>query len=210
MVNMNINKKYSAIILSAGKSSRIGVNKFSLMFNSTTTFLENLINQYKTFGCDEVVIVLNPNGAEILGQLNSNFQSNVKVVINQHPEWERFYSLKLAALGFSKVNPTFVSNIDNPFANHQLLNLLANLCDEADYVHPVYNGRGGHPFLISERVLVDLISEKVDQIHLKEFLERYSKLAIEVDDVTTMVNVNTMEEYRLLFGVDNLTKRDTG
>jgi CTP:molybdopterin cytidylyltransferase MocA len=201
------NKKYSAIILSAGKSSRMGVHKFSLKYNSTTTFLENLINQYTTFGCEEVVVVLNPKGAEILGQLKSNFPSNVKVVINQHPDWERFYSLKLAVLGFSNANPTFVSNIDNPFANHQLLNSLANLCNVADYVHPVHNGRGGHPFLISKRVVVDLISEKMDQIHLKEFLGRYSKLAIEVDDVTTVINVNTEEEYRRLFRVDKFNQK---
>jgi len=196
---MNYNKKYSAIILSAGKSSRMGVHKFSLKYNATTTFLENLINQYNAYSCDEIIVVLNPDGKAFLGQLNLTLPSNVKVVINEHPEWERFYSLKLAANGFSKFNPTFVSNIDNPFVNLQVLELLTK--SNSDYTYPTFNGKGGHPFLISELVIANLTNEPKNEIHLKEFLGRYSKSAIDVDDEKVLLNVNTVEEYRRLFKI---------
>lgn len=196
---MNNNKKYSAIILSAGKSSRMGVHKFSLKYNSTSTFLENLINQYNAFGCEEIIVVLNPDSKKFLEQLNLTLPSNVKVVINEHPEWERFYSLKLAANGFSKFNPTFVSNIDNPFVELKVLESLAK--SETEYTYPVFNGRGGHPFLISEKVISDLTSEPKDEIHLKEFLGRYSKSAIDVDDERILLNVNTEEEYKRIFKI---------
>ncbi len=55
-------KKYSAIILSAGKSSRMGVPKFSLMFDDKSTFLEKIINAYADFGCEEIIVVLNNEG----------------------------------------------------------------------------------------------------------------------------------------------------
>ncbi|NOU17942.1 MAG: NTP transferase domain-containing protein [Bacteroidales bacterium] len=191
------NKKYSAIILSAGKSSRMGVHKFSLKYNATTTFLEDLINQYNAYGCEEIIVVLNPDGKTFLEQLNLNLPSIVKVVINEHPEWERFYSLKLAANGFCKFQSTFVSNIDNPFVDLKVLESLAK--SDTEYSYPVFNGRGGHPFLISKNVIADLASEPKDEIHLKEFLGRYSKSAIDVDDEKVLLNVNTEEEYKRLF-----------
>ena len=191
------NKNYSAIILSAGKSSRMGVHKFSLKYNATTTFLENLVNQYNAFGCEEIIVVLNPDGRTFLDQLNLDLPSIVTVVINEHPEWERFFSLKIGAKGLKIPANTFVSNIDNPFVDLQVLELLAK--SETDYAYPVFNGMGGHPFLISERVIADLTSEPKDEIHLKEFLGRYSKSAIVVDDEKILLNVNTEEEYKRLF-----------
>jgi len=197
---MDINKKYSAIILSAGKSSRMGVHKFSLRFNDSTTFLENMVNEYNAFGCNEIIIVLNPDGASFLDQLKLSLPSNVTIAINHHPEWERFYSLKLGAKLLLKTDSTFVSNIDNPFVNHSVLSLLTKHYKDADYLNPIYKGKGGHPFLISEKVIADLGSEELDQIHMKEFLGRYSKKSVEVDDERILLNVNTNEEYRRLFG----------
>lgn len=196
MENTTINKKYSAIILSAGKSTRMGVPKFSLKFNSTITFLENLINEYESYGCERIVVVLNPEGALILDQMKLKFSSAVKIVINHHPEWERYYSLKRAAKALNAVSPVFVSNIDNPFVNHHLLNTLLKNSNLADYIKPIYNGRGGHPFLLSDKVIGDLISELQDQIHLKEFLGRYTKNSVEVDDEKILMNINTEDEYR--------------
>lgn len=197
---MNNNKKYSAIILSAGKSSRMGVPKFSLKFDKNTTFLENIINQYNAFGCKEIIVVLNPDGVAFLKQLNLELQSNVKVVVNQHPERERFYSLKLGASGFDSINSVFVSNIDNPFISSNVLEMLAQSSLKADYIYPTFNGKGGHPFLISEKVIRDLTTEPQNEIHLKEYLGRYSKCSTEVDDERVLANVNTEDVYKRLFG----------
>lgn len=199
MESMTINKKYSVIILSAGKSSRMGIPKFSLKFNGETTFIENLVNEYSLYGCKEIVVVLNPDGAALLKELTLKLPSNVRVAINHHPEWERFYSLKLGAKALKISNPAFVSNIDNPFINTKVLDTLALSSDNADYMYPTFNGRGGHPFLISEKVIADLTTEPEDEIHLKAFLGRYSKRAVEVDDQNVLVNVNTDKEYRKLF-----------
>jgi len=201
MENTVINKKYSAFILSAGRSTRMGVHKFSLMFNSTTTFLENLVNEYQRYGCKEIIVVLNPEGAKFLDQLNLKIHSIVKIVVNHHPEWERFYSLKLAAKALNETCPVFVSNIDNPFINLSVLDSLSHNINKADYINPVYNERGGHPFLLSEKVIDDLISEAEDQIHLKEFLGRYIKESAAVEDEKILVNINTEGDYRLLFKI---------
>ena len=144
-----VQKNISAIILSAGKSERMGVPKFSLKFDTKTTFLEKLIDEYSSFGCNEIIVVLNKTSAVLYHQLKLNIPSNVNVVINHHPEWERFYSLKLAALALSEAKPVFVSNIDNPFLTQETLNTLFKEVENSDYISPSFNGKGGHPFLLS-------------------------------------------------------------
>ncbi|HSA04040.1 MAG TPA: NTP transferase domain-containing protein [Tenuifilaceae bacterium] len=192
-------KNISAIILSAGKSERMGVPKFSLRFNTETTFLEKLIDEYHSFGCNEIIVVLNETSAVLYHQLKLSVPSNVRVVINHHPEWERFYSLKLAALALNEVKPVFVSNIDNPFLNQETLDILFKEVDNFDYISPSFNGKGGHPFLLSTKVLNELKTEKQDQIHLKEFLGKYSKKLEEVNDEKILLNINTMEDYSRFF-----------
>lgn len=199
MENINYSKKYSAIILSAGKSSRMGVPKFSLRFNEAYTFLENIINEFSKFDCSEIMVVLNPDSASYLKQLSLNLPSNSKIVINKHPEWERFYSLKLGAKALDFPTNTFVSNIDNPFVNQDVLNRLASKGEGFNYVNPTYNGKGGHPFLISEKVITDLVSEEKDQIHLKEFISGYTRKNVEVNDEKILLNINTDEEYKHFF-----------
>lgn len=192
-------KNISAIILSAGKSERMGVPKFSLRFNPETTFLEKMIDEYHSFGCNEIIVVLNETSAVIYHQLKLSVPSNVRVVINHHPEWERFYSLKLAALALNEVKPVFVSNIDNPFLTQETLNTLFKEIENSDYISPSFNRKGGHPFLLSAKVISELKTEKLDQIHLKEFLGKYSKKSVVVNDEKVLLNINTMEDYRNLF-----------
>jgi len=194
-------KNISAIILSAGKSERMGVPKFSLRFNTETTFLEKLIDEYHSFGCNEIIVVLNETSAVLYHQLKLSVPSNVRVVINHHPEWERFYSLKLAALALNEVKPVFVSNIDNPFLNKETLDILFKKVDNFDYISPSFKGKGGHPFLLSAKVINELKSEKQDQIHLKEFLGKYSKKLEEVNDEKILLNINTMEDYSRFFNL---------
>jgi CTP:molybdopterin cytidylyltransferase MocA len=192
-------KNTSAIILSAGKSERMGVQKFSLKFDSKITFLEKLIGEYHSFGCDEIIVVLNETSAVLYHQLKLSVPGNVKVVINHHPEWERFYSLKLAALALNEVKPVFVSNIDNPFVTAKTLSTILNSSKDVDYTSPSFNGKGGHPFFISEKVIMDLRSEEQDQTHLKEFLYKYSRKFVDIDDERVLLNINTMEEYKRYF-----------
>lgn len=194
-------KNISAIILSAGKSERMGVPKFSLRFNTETTFLEKLIDEYHSFGCNEIIVVLNETSAALYDQLKLSIPSNVRVVINHHPEWERFYSLKLAALALNEVNPVFVSNIDNPFVSNSILVCLNNESNNFDYSCVAFNGRGGHPFYLSEQVINHLRFEPQDQIHLKQFLSKYPKKLVEVNDSKVLLNINKMEDYHKLIDV---------
>jgi CTP:molybdopterin cytidylyltransferase MocA len=193
-------KNISAIILSAGKSERMGVPKFALKFNAKSTFLEKLIGEYHSFGCKEIIVVINPKSAELLNQLQLSIPNNVKIVLNHHPEWERFYSLKLAALALNEVTPAFVSNIDNPFVSESILESLYRYKSDFDYISPSFQDKGGHPMMLSSKIISDLRLTTQDQLHLKEFLSKYQKIKVEVDDEKVLLNINTKEEYERYFG----------
>ncbi|MGD9977704.1 MAG: NTP transferase domain-containing protein [Bacteroidales bacterium] len=194
-------KNISAIILSAGRSERMGTPKFALKFDEKTTFIERPVNEYLAFGCHEIIVVLNTKSIELFHQLKIVFPECVKIVENEYPEWERFYSLKLAAGALKSSCGAFVSNIDNPFLTGSTLDKLFNSSTDFDYASTSYNGRGGHPFFISSKVIGDLRTEKEDQLHLKEFLGRYPRTLVEVNDEKVLLNVNTKEDYAKYFGL---------
>ncbi|HNX65733.1 MAG TPA: NTP transferase domain-containing protein [Bacteroidales bacterium] len=192
-------RKFSAIILSAGRSTRMGIPKFSLRFNDEMTFLEKIADSYSKFGCREIVIVMNSDGIQYLDKLNLQLPENARVVLNDHPEWARFYSLKTGVKNLRGILPAFVSNIDNPFISQEILISLSACIEKYDYIYPTWEGSGGHPFLISEQVIERIITEEDDQVHMRDFLAGFRNAGIEVDDKKILLNINTSEEFRKYF-----------
>lgn len=194
-----IEKDFSVIILAAGKSERVGFPKLLLPYDNYNTFLEHILKKYNDLGAKEIVAVVNAISEESIRKHRIKISANVKLTINEHPEWHRFYSLKLGAKSLKDIHCVFVHNVDNPFVNYDVLNELITNSDKADYVSPQYNRIGGHPFLISAKVIRDLKDSESNQQHLKKFLHQYSAIKVSVKDKNILVNINTLEEYRKYF-----------
>lgn len=200
MKQNNINEKeYSTIILAAGKSERMGFPKLTLKYDEKSNFIEHIVNEYKNFDCKEIVLVVNKIGFEYLKKNEIQFPEIVKLVINEHTDWHRFYSLKIGAKNLSENHPVFIHNVDNPFINQSVLNQLKENLNNADYLSPEYEGKGGHPFLLSEKIIIEIQHTEEDQKHLKEFLNQFLKMKVKVDDKKVLININTIEEYRKYF-----------
>lgn len=190
--------KISAVILSAGRSERMGTPKFSLRFDSDNTFLQKIAWCYHDYGCQEIVIVVNGNDYRLLEGSHISLPPDTRIIVNMYPGREKFFSLKLALKTLEAADQVFVSVIDNPFVKKELFNAL--LMSDGDYRYPVYKGRGGHPFIISAAVVNDIIKWKNDREHLREFLGRYKSTAVKTDDVYILVNINTLDDYHNYFG----------
>ncbi|PLX14054.1 MAG: hypothetical protein C0597_10630 [Marinilabiliales bacterium] len=196
-----IEKDYSAIILAAGKSERLGFPKLSLKYSDQYTFVEQIANEYNLFGCKEIIVVANQSGYNYIKNHNLKFPKNIHLVINEYPEWHRFYSLKIGVKALRESHSVIVHNVDNPFVNRRVLDDLLKNINTTDYVIPEYENRGGHPFLISKKIVNDIKFVEENQIHLKEFLNQYAKLKVPVQHEEVLVNINTMDEYRKYFGL---------
>lgn len=193
-----IQKNIAGIVLSAGKSVRMGVPKFSLKLDNGLTFIEKIIDEYFSFGCANIVVVLNSENRVLFDSLNLTLPRNVLIVVNQHPEWERFYSLKLAANALYVPKPMFVSNIDNPFLDQQLLATMYKACRDCDYASAAFMGKGGHPFYLSKKVVADLRAQQTDNRHIKDFLSNYQKKLVPVADPKVLLNINTPDDLDTL------------
>jgi molybdenum cofactor cytidylyltransferase len=193
------NFDFSVVILAAGNSTRMGVPKFSLRFNSKYTFIEHIAHEYHELGCKEIIIVINESGNSFIKESAFDFPENVKIVVNKHPEWDRFYSVKKGLQSLLKIFPLFIVNVDNPFITIEVINALLHVKDKADYIHPEYKRTGGHPILLSENIVNNIIKEKENQLHFREYLNKYSKKTIEVDDEKVIANINSPEEYQRYF-----------
>lgn len=189
-------KKPSVLILAAGLSSRMGLEKYALEYSSGVTFLEQIVAQYHQFGCNKIVVVVNPKGKNLIGQIKLRLPVEVVIAVNAFPERGRFSSIKTGLMNLPDEDYVFIQNVDNPEITIDLLSALQNNLNEADYTFPNFNGKGGHPVLISNKIVKALINEKADDLNLKHFLSRHKKKETEVDDPAVLLNINTAEEYQ--------------
>ncbi|MDX9696488.1 MAG: NTP transferase domain-containing protein [Bacteroidales bacterium] len=190
---------YSVIILAAGKSSRMGIPKWSLRFDEKSSFIKHIISEYHSFGCKEIILVINETDYSSFVEKKYTLPDNLKLVINKYPEWDRFYSLKLGVEKLSINQFVFIQNIDNPFVNHDLLiNLLVN-SENADLVVPEFDGRGGHPILINQQIIITIKNNQGNILHLKDFLNQFVKKKMTVSDERILVNINQLIDYQKYF-----------
>jgi molybdenum cofactor cytidylyltransferase len=193
--NSNVMEKTSVLILAAGLSTRMGQEKFALEYGAGATFLEHIVQQYHQFGCRKIVVVVNPRGAEIIKKSLFQFPCEVETVVNAFPEGGRFTSVKTGLKGLQNEDFVFLQNIDNPDIHIDWLAALLGHVGNADFIYPVFNGKGGHPVLITGKIVQGIINEKADNSILKDFLSRFKKSAIEITDAGVLTNINTADDY---------------
>jgi len=190
-----MHKNCSVVILAAGYSSRMGKLKFALTLSDGTTFIQRIVKQYLLFGCEEIVVVVNEEGKNYFDKSNLGEQSNFLIALNEHPERERFFSLKTGLIKLKNTQYVFIHNVDNPFADSIVLEKLYGNRAGGNFVKPIFKNKGGHPILISHKIAKNIILQNDYSIHLNNFLKSYLCKEIEVGDKNILININTKDEY---------------
>jgi len=197
----------SVIILAGGSSERMKYPKPFLPFDSQITFIEKIVLEYYNFGCSEVIIVLNKELNLQPWDINlSNISSKTSIIINKHSDFGRFYSIQLGTKALQNIEQCFIQNVDNPFIDQDLLKEIYSSRVNNGYVVPIYLDKGGHPVLISNNVIKSIIEEKNIYINFKEKLKKFNRKSISVVSKKLLVNINTIEDYKLHFDKELLKK----
>ncbi len=189
----------ACIILAAGNSGRMGRPKPFLRFNDEMNFIEKIVTAYQKAAISEIVVVINENINHVLQINPSVLLKDCRFIVNHHPEYERFYSVKMGLNACGKTDHAFIQNADNPFIDDHILRHMISAIDDADYYVPFYKDRGGHPILISELVMKELISCKQNDLNLKDWLSNYTCKQVVVDDDRVLININTPAAYHRYF-----------
>jgi CTP:molybdopterin cytidylyltransferase MocA len=185
----------AVVILAAGFSSRMQAPKPLLPFDNQQVFLEKILAEYRSWGCGEMVVVMN----EAIGNWVDSFHKrwkNVGFVLNRHPELGRFHSLRLGLNELKQAEYCFIQNVDNPFVNQDLLDQLFMKRGENHFVKPVHQQKGGHPILINKMDMAFLKAQEDTDTNLRELLAKRECLEMEVDDPDILININTYEDYQ--------------
>jgi molybdenum cofactor cytidylyltransferase len=188
----------SAVILSAGESSRMGRPKALLPIDGQT-FIERIVASLKLGGIERIVVVLGFNAEELRRQTD---HLAVDVLINPDYQRGQLSSLQVAVRHLqtdTKCHGMMVHLVDHPYIDPQLVQLMLRRFDESKplIVVPRYRGKRGHPVIFSRALFAELLDAPLDQgakavvnAHLGETLE------IDTENEGITLDIDTPELYR--------------
>ena len=199
---MLIRQPFSAVILCAGQSSRMGQPKALLPFNATKTFLEQIIDVYRKAGADNIVVVCNnvlfPGITKLISDKYESDQ--ISVVTNTTSSSSRFSSIKTGIENVSNRQHLFIQNIDNPFTEVETIRQLVSYTIANCYATPVINGQRAHPILLSPEIVHAVAVSNVDDIDFREFLSAFHRIEVPLKTMQLTANINTTSDYANWFG----------
>jgi len=202
-INMEVEKNVSVIVLAAGNSGRMASPKPFLKWDDSLTFIEKIIETYHFYGCNNIILVFNPEVFKLFHQKYPNYKNDykLKIVINEYPQYERFYSIKKGIAICTNNKFCFIQNVDNPYVNNVILDSLYSNIGTNDYCVPTYKDYGGHPILINSKVINSINNIIENNLKFNEFLSQFHRKNIITEDKTVLYNINTPEEYNKLVNI---------
>jgi len=205
-----------AVVLAAGKSSRMGRTKALLPLGSSgETFLQRIVRVLRDGGADAVVVVIGGDAEAVRGSLPSD-DAQISAVENPRYEEGQLSSLLvgLAAVEQRYDNPEAVmmTLVDLPLISEATVRavreaFLAN--PGAPLVRPRRGGRYGHPVIFNRSIFGELRradpskgAKPVVHAHAAE------EVNVDVDDEGTFIDIDTPEDYERFIG-SRFSNRET-
>jgi molybdenum cofactor cytidylyltransferase len=192
----------SAILLGAGESKRMKVNKLSLPWGRETVF-EHCFNTLLRSRVKEVIVVLNMQKEGMKRQFEKRSASTtkkVKVIFN--PYYKRGMSTSIHK-GLQVMDPRsegiLISLGDQPFLKTRTINVLIHAFHQrkGEIVVPSFRRVKGHPVIFHRKYEKELLKLRGDTGG-KPILLKYSKRikTIPVRSEGVIKDIDTREEYQ--------------
>jgi molybdenum cofactor cytidylyltransferase len=208
----NKHSRVGAIILAAGRSTRMGEAK-QLLRMGESTVLDQTLAHVRGAGVDEIVLVLGFSAQTIRERLPISVIEGLKVVVNQAYEQGMASSLRegLSALD-PQTDAALIVLADQPFIRSDTLNRIVeeHRRTRAQIVIPLYRGFRGNPVLLDRSVFPKVMALDGDigcRAIFGSHLEGIVK--VEVDDVGILLDIDNKDDYERLrgFGQSGLDER---
>ncbi|NPD87674.1 MAG: nucleotidyltransferase family protein [Asgard group archaeon] len=197
---MSVNfKSLPVIILAAGDSQRMGEIKGLLDYKGKP-FLAFQLEKLLEIGFWEIIVVLG-NDYQIYQDKIPKLKNTV-ITINPSPEKGQFSSIQYGLLEVSKVNQSgvFILPVDVPCPEKEVWEHLEKSLSSsnANVSIPAYQGKKGHPVIISEKFKEYLLTCKTDsrldfEINKQKDMEKAKIISVKDKNITR--NLNTPENW---------------
>ena len=190
----------SGILLAAGESKRMGGAFKPLLKWGKTTVIDACIKNLKKTRLDEIIVVLGHREADIRTRLAG---SGVVYAINHEYKKGMISSVKTGiAMASSQTDAFLIALVDQPMIPSELINRLVIIHDdnaESLITVPVYQGRHGHPIIISKKYEPEIMALADDSPEgLRAFINRHRDEIneVEVESPVILEDIDTPEDYQ--------------
>lgn len=187
--------KCSAILLTAGKSTRMGSLKALLPWKGTTLLQHQLV-QVNLSKVDQLIVVLGYQSTKLLPYLENG---SAQLVWNEHYEMGKTESIKKGLLSLNgNSDCIIIASVDQPMSQ-TLIDAMINRFIEtkSKIIIPVYNGKRGHPILFSTELLEELrqINEETNGLKAIVHKRKQEISELTVEDCSVLFNFNSPKDY---------------
>jgi molybdenum cofactor cytidylyltransferase len=191
-----------AVILAAGKSTRMGQPKALLALPGGDTFLTRIIRTFEDAGVDDVVVVIG-HEAEAIAASVAERGLAPRIVVNRQYESGQFSSFLagLRAIDRPGVQALLLTLVDVPLVSSTTVRAVIDRyrANHAPIVRPVSSVRSdlhGHPVLM-DRTLFDALRATDPSNGAKPIVRAHASPAGDVisDDEGAFLDIDTPEDY---------------
>jgi molybdenum cofactor cytidylyltransferase len=191
-----------AIVLAAGKSTRMGRPKANLALDGGDTFLSRIVRTLSAAAVDDVVVVLG-HDADVIASVLAGTGVAARLVTNPDYETGQLSSLLkgLDAVDRPGVTAVLVTLVDVPLVSARTVAAVIDhyLQTGAPIVRPIRGREHGHPVLI-DRSLFDQVRRADPTSGAKVVVRAHASVRgdVEVDDDGAFLDIDTADEYERL------------
>jgi molybdenum cofactor cytidylyltransferase len=192
-----------AIVLAAGKSTRMGRPKATLPIGADT-FLSRIVRTFHDAGVSEVTIVVGHNAETIMAD-PSLAGSGARFAVNRDYESGQLSSLVagLDAVDAAAVPGALITLVDVPLVASSTVRAVVARYEatRAAVVRPTRGLEHGHPVLL-DRSLFDLLRRADPQSGAKSIVRAHASNEgdIGIDDDGAFLDIDTMDVYERVLG----------
>jgi molybdenum cofactor cytidylyltransferase len=188
-----------AVILAAGKSTRMGRSKASLPLGTTETFLTRIIRTFQQADVDDLVVVLG-HDAEAIRERVTARGFTPRFVVNPDYERGQLSSIQtgLAAVDRPGVTAMLLTLVDVPLVSASTVRAVLEhyRTIHAPIVRPTRGSTHGHPVLI-DRALFNALRTADAEQGAKPVIRAHASAAgdLPIADDGAFLDIDTPEEY---------------
>ena len=187
-----------ALVLAAGKSTRMGQTK-ALLPLGAETFVSRIVRSFRAAGVEDVVVVVGHDAARVAEAL-SRLDPPPRIVLNPEYESGQLSSILAGVRAIDRpgVTAMLLTLVDVPLVSPDTVRavLLRYRETSAVVVRPVSGSLHGHPVLI-DRQLFPLLRAADTATGAKPIVRAHASAAgdVEVNDEGAFMDIDTPAEY---------------